>query len=90
MASIITKCITTKLSTNLISANFLNPQRELFTINLQNAHFYMNREFQSSFLTLNDTFLDFISFELNFVHDKNQTLILPSLEFKIELDLHEN
>ena len=90
LASSISKCITAKLSSNLISANIFNPKREIFTINLQTAYFYMNREFKSSHLQLNDSFLDFINFNLDFTKDKNQTLTLPSLDFKIEIDLHEN
>ena len=74
----------------MIQANIFNPHRELFTINLQSPYFYLNREFQSSHLQLNDSFLDYITFECNFILDKIQTLNLSSLEFKIELDFHEN
>lgn len=50
----------------------------------------MNREFKTSNLQLNDSFLDFIIFELDFIKDPQQALNLPFLQFKIELDLHEN
>lgn len=90
LASNISKCISAKLSTNLISTNIFNPKREILVINLQTAYFYMNREFKTSCLQLTDSFLDFIAFDLNFHTDKNQVLNLPSLEFKIEIELHEN
>ena len=89
-ATNITKCISCKLSTNLILTNLFNPNREVFVINLQNPHFFMNREFKTTHLQLNDTFLDFIIFELDFTKDPRQAINLPSLEFKIELDFHEN
>lgn len=84
------KCISTKLSTNLILGNLFNPNRELFTISLLSPYCYLNREFRCSHLQLSDSYLDFVTFELNFNTEKNQILNLPSLEFKIELDLHEN
>lgn len=50
----------------------------------------MNRNFETTDLQLNDTYLDFISFELNFVKEGEQSLNIQRLDFKIELDLHEN
>ena len=90
LASLLSKCISAKLSTNLIIANVFNPNRELFSFNLQTPYVYINREFKSSNLLLNDSFLDFITFELNITKDENHDFNFPSLEFKIELDLHEN
>ena len=90
LASTISKCLACKVSTNLIMSNLFNPKCEIFVINLQNAHFFINREFESTNLQLNDIFLDFITFEIDFIKDPNQTLYLPSLDFKIELDFHEN
>ena len=90
LSSNISKCIACKLSTNLILANLFNPKRELFVINLQNPHFFINREFKTYNLQLNDSFLDFLIFELDFIRDPHQAINLPSLEFKIELEFHEN
>ena len=74
----------------MISANIFNPNRELFVINLQSQHFFVNRIFETTDLQLNESYLDFISFELNFVKEGDQSLNLQRLDFKIELDLHEN
>ena len=90
LASTISKCLACKVSTNLVMTNLFNPKCELFVINLQNPHFFINREFQTTNLQLNDSFLDFITFEIDFIKDPNQALYLPSLDFKIELDLNEN
>jgi len=57
---------------------------------LQNPRFFMNREFKTANLQLNDSFLDFVTFDLDFIKDPSQALYLPYFEFKIELDLHEN
>ena len=57
---------------------------------MQNPRFFMNREFKTSNLQLNDSFLDFVTFDLDFIKDPSQALYLPYFEFKIELDLHEN
>ena len=90
LASSISKCLACKVSTNLVMTNLFNPKCELFVINLQNPHFFINQEFQTTNLQLNDSFLDFITFEIDFIKDPNQALYLPSLDFKIELDLNEN
>ena len=90
LASKVSKCLACKVSTNLIMSNLFNPKCEIFVINLQNANFFINREFQTTNLQLNDSFLDFITFEIDFIKDPNQALYLPSLDFKIELDLNEN
>ena len=90
LASKISKCLACKVSTNLVMTNLFNPKCEIFVINLQNANFFINREFQTTNLQLNDSFLDFITFEIDFIKDPNQALYLPSLDFKIELDLNEN
>ena len=74
----------------MISANIFNPKRKLFVINLQNPHFFINRDFRTTDLHLNESYLDFISFELEFIKEGEQSLNIGSLDFKIELDLHEN
>ena len=79
-----------EIASNLISSNIFNPNREIFTINMQSAYVYLNKKFVCSALPLNDSFLDNISFELKFIPEHNPDSQLPELDFKIELEFHEN
>ena len=90
LASKIDNCKAVKISSNLITTNLFNPDCEIFSINLQNPYVYLNKQFQCLRLPLNDNYLDYISFELNFILNENNHLILKPLEFTIELEFNEN
>ena len=70
--------------------NLFNPNCEIFTINLQTPYVYLNKQFKCYRLLLNDNYLDYISFELDFIPNQTDNLILNSLDFKIELEFNEN
>ena len=81
-------CVLVKISSNLITSDLFNPNRDIFSINLQSPRLYINKVFTTKLLQLTDNIIDNITLEFNFVKLQSD-ITLPVLNFQVELNLDE-